>query len=225
MENGDSAVRARTAVHSRAGCAHVLVSQGQCHTHPMKTLLLSLATAALFLSACAKPASELGSSGDALIDIAPTITAIASRSDLIVTGTVTASGESWNMARNPVDPTKPSTTTIVLAQNFVLTVDETLKGTAGSLVTWAVVKGRGMEPFPPTLDANWTPPTVGGRYLLFLVKIPGTEIYGIPAEPSRFRLEASNAQAESKYPAVAERYPTKSITSVLDEVRSAVTRP
>jgi hypothetical protein len=179
----------------------------------------------MLLSACAAPASELrGYSGDPLIDIAATITVLAQKSQLIVTGTLTGTGDTWNIARGK-DPTTPSTTTIVLAQNFVLTVDATLKGTAVSQVTWAVVKGRGMEPFPPTLDANWTPPTMGTRYLLFLVKIPGTEIYGIPAEPSRFRLDASTAQAESKYPAAAQRYPAQSITSVLDEVRSAVTRP
>lgn len=190
----------------------------------IRTLSLPLAVAGLFLSACAEPTSELRSSSDALIDIAPTITEVAKKSQLIVTGTVTGMGETWNIARG-ADPATPSTTTIVLAQNFVLTVDATLKGTAGSQVTWAVAKGGGREPYPPTIDANWTPPTMGARYLLFLVKIPGTEIYGIPAEPSRFRLDASTAQAESKYPAVAERYPTKSITSVLDEVRAAVARP
>jgi hypothetical protein len=58
-----------------------------------------------------------------------------------------------------------------------------------------------------------------------LVKIPGTEIYGIPAEPSRFRLDASTAQAESKYPAATQRYPAQSIASVLDEIRSAAARP
>ena len=191
----------------------------------MRTQLLPLAFAGMFLSACAAPAGELRSySGDPLIDIPATITVLAQKSQLIVTGTVTGTGDTWNIARGK-DPTTPSTTTIVLAQNFVLTVDATLKGTAVSQVTWAVVKGRGMEPFPPTLDANWTPPTMGTRYLLFLVKIPGTEIYGIPAEPSRFRLDASTAQAESKYSLAAERYPAQSITSVLDEVRSAVTRP
>jgi hypothetical protein len=191
----------------------------------IKTLFLPLLVAGLVLSACAEPASELrSSSSDPLIDIAPTISALAQKSQLIVIGTVTGTGETWNIARG-ADPMTPSTTSIVLAQNFVLTVDATLKGTAGSQVTWAVAKGRGSEPFPPTLDANWTPPTMGTRYLLFLVKIPGTEIYGIPAEPSRFRLDASNAQAESKYPVVAERYPTRSIASVLDEVRSAVGRP
>lgn len=189
------------------------------------TLLLPLAVAGLFLSACADPASELRSySSDPLIDIPQTITELTNKSEVIVTGTVTGTGETWNIARG-ADPTTPSTTTIVLAQNFMLTVDATLKGTAGSQVTWAVVKGRGREPFPPTLDANWTPPTMGTRYLLFLVKIPGTEIYGIPAEPSRFRLDASTAQAESKYPVAAQRYPAQSITSVLDEVRSAAARP
>ncbi len=167
---------------------------------------------------------ELRSVGDGLIDIAPTIATLASRSDLIVTGTVSGSGESWNMARNPADPKTPSTTTIVLAQNFVLTVDATLKGTPASQVTWAVAKGRGMEPYPPTLDPEWMPPTVGARYLLFLVKIPGTDIYGIPAEPSRFRLGA-DARTESKWPLVAQRYPARSVSSLLDEVRSALTRP
>lgn len=191
----------------------------------MRTLVLPLAVAGLFLSACAEPASELRSySSDALIDIASTITALANKSQLIVTGTVTGTGETWNIARG-ADPTAPSTTNIVLAQNFVLTIDATIKGAAGSQVTWAVAKGRGREPFPPTLDANWTPPTMGTRYLLFLVKIPGTEIYGIPAEPSRFRLDTGTAQAESKYPAAVQRYPAQSITSVLDEVRSAVGRP
>jgi hypothetical protein len=191
----------------------------------MKTLLQYLTAAGLLLSACADPASELRSySSDPLIDIPQTITELTKKSELIVTGTVTDTGETWNIARG-ADPTTPSTTTIVLAQNFVLTVDAKLKGAAGSQVTWAVVKGRGREPFPPTLDANWTPPTMGTRYLLFLVKIPGTEIYGIPAEPSRFRLDASTAQAESKYLAAVQRYPAQSISSVLDEVRSAVTRP
>lgn len=190
----------------------------------MKTGLLSLAVAGLFLSACTDSSTViLNHSSDSLIDIAPTIAVLAGQSQLIVTGTVTGMGDTWNMARG-ADPTTASTTNIVLAQNFVLTVDATLKGTAVSQVTWAVAKGSGMEPFPPTLDPNWTPPTVGARYLLFLVKIPGTEIYGIPAEPSRFRL-GTDAQAESKSPVAVQRYPAQSITSLLDEVRSAVTRP
>ena len=61
------------------------------------------------------------------------------------------------------------------------------------------------QPLPVTTDADWTPPTMSARYLLFLVKIPGTEIYGIPAEPSRFRLDAGTAQAESKYLAATQR--------------------
>jgi hypothetical protein len=188
----------------------------------MKTLLLCLVTAGLLVSAC--NAMELGRAGDALPEILPTVTALTNRSDLVVTGTVNGSGDIWNMARNPADPTKPSTTTIVLAQNFVLTVDATFKGTATPQVTWALAKGRGMAPNPPTLDKDWTPPTVGARYLLFLVKIPGTEIYGIPAEPSRFRLGA-DARAESKWPLAVQQHPARSIASVLDEVRSAVARP
>jgi len=165
----------------------------------MRTLLLPLAVAGLFMSACAEPSSAvLSQSGSSLVDIPPTIAELAKKSELIVTGTATGAGETWNIARGK-DPTTPSTTFIVLAQNFVLTVDATLKGTAGSEVTWAVVKGSGRQPIPVTTDADWTPPTIGARYLLFLVKIPGTEIYGIPAEPGRFRLDASTAQAESKY--------------------------
>lgn len=191
----------------------------------MKTLLQFLTAAGLLLSACAEPSSAiLSQSGGSLVDIPPTIAELAKKSELIVTGTVTGAGETWNIARGN-DPTTPSTTFIVLAQNFVLTVDATLKGTARSEVTWAVAKGSGRQPLPVTTDADWTPPTMGARYLLFLVKIPGTEIYGIPAEPSRFRLDASTAQAESKYLAAVQRYPAQSISSVLDEVRSAVTRP
>lgn len=191
----------------------------------MKALLLSQAVAGVFLSACTDSSDVLVSySSGALIDIAPTIAVLAQKSQLIVTGTVTGAGDTWNMARG-ADPKTASTAMIVLAQNFVLTVDATLKGTAGGQVTWAVAKGSGREPFPPTVNPNWAPPTVGARYLLFLVKIPGTEIYGIPAEPSRFRLGTDDAHAESSYPAAVERYPAQSITSVLDEVRSAVGRP
>jgi hypothetical protein len=191
----------------------------------IKTLLLPMLAAGLLLSACAQPASQLSYTSDSLVDVPPTIAELAKKSDLIVTGTVTSAGETWNIARG-VDPTTTSTAFVVMAQNFVLTVDGTLKGTAGSQVTWAVAKGDGAPAsFPVTDDANWTPPTIGARYLLFLVKIPGTEIYGIPAEPSRFRLDAVNARSESRYSAATQKYPAMPAASLLGQVRSAVARP
>ena len=192
---------------------------------PIKTLLMPVVVSALLLSGCAQPTSELRTTSDSLIDIPPTIADLARKSELIVTGTVTSAGEVWNIARGQ-DPTTPSTAYIDMAQNFVLTVDGTLKGTAGREVTWAVTKGSGAHAsLPVTFDANWTPPTIGARYLLFLVKIPGTEIYGIPAEPSRFRLEADNAQSESRYSAATQKYPAMTAASLLAQVRAAVARP
>ena len=185
----------------------------------MKPMLMSLGVIALLLSACADRTAIHTRAGDTSLNTVPNLSDLVGQSELIVTGTVTSSGDTWNIARG-ADPTTPSTTTVVLAQNFALAVDGVLKGAATPQITWAVVQARGLVSAPLTFDADWMPPTIGGRYLLFLVRIPGTQIYGIPAEPSRFRL-AADARPESKWKDASRYYPPAPIATLLEQVRAA----
>lgn len=172
----------------------------------------------MFVAACV-PTDVRSQVGEQLLDTAPTLTDLAQRSEVIVVGTIVREVAEWNMARG-ADPATESATHIVLAQTYLVAVETSLKGAAPRELTIAVPKARGMKGYPLATEQRWSPPAVGQRYVLFLVQNPGTPIYGLPAEPSRFRL-GTNAVVESRWADAARYYPAQPSQMFIEAVTAA----
>ena len=177
----------------------------------------------ILVVSCARGPAVHTQTGETQLETIPTPPELVARSELIVAGTVSGQGDLWNMARGS-DPTTPSKTNIVLAQNFTVHVDRTLKGAQTLDVTVAVAKAYGVVGVGQSDDPQWLPPKVGVRYLWFLVRIPGTDVYGQPGEPYRFVL-TTEARVESRWATASQQFPAMPSTSFMNLVTTAVERP
>jgi len=172
----------------------------------------------LLLAACV-PTAVKADIGDQLLDTAPTLTDLARRSEVIVVGRIVRETHEWNMARG-ADPAVESATKIILAQTYLVAVETPLKGVSAKEITIAVPKARGLKGYPLRPEERWSPPAIGQRYVLFLLQNPGTSVYGLPAEPSRFRL-GTDAVVESRWPDAARYYPARPSQLFIQDVVEA----
>lgn len=162
--------------------------------------------------------TEAGGAGTTLV--AQDLRTLAASAELVVIGTVRSGGGTRNIARDPSDRTKSSSAYTVEAQDFTLEVEETVRGTAASAVVVSLVKARGPSGWPLTAVEGYEPFKIGGRYLLFLVRIPGTSAFGQTPEPFRFEL-TSSARAVTLNAEVQRRFPARPTNEFLNEVRAA----
>lgn len=150
--------------------------------------------------------------------VAATLDEMWARSDHVVTGRFDELKETWNMARDPADPSKESETDRFLGQLYTFTVEETLKGDAGGEILVNIpymqtihgqfpsdmVDQSGMaekEPaefYPYRVERLWDyyiEPEMGQRYVLFLSYGESSGHYFPAIEPYRIRLAENGAMS------------------------------
>lgn len=147
-----------------------------------------------------------------------TLAAVVARSPIIVVASIASQGGTRNVAKDSEDITKEHPVAVVLVQDYVLSVEEVLKGALSSGSAIAIVKARGTK--VAVSDAHdFIPFKVGGRYVLFLRPIPEDRIVVPAGEPGRFAVRDSQVSPESMSPQVIANFPTESLNTFLQKVR------
>lgn len=179
-----------------------------------KSLILALASL-LLVAGCARSEARLKIAGT---DIA----ALAKASDVIVVGTVLGEGAVRNIARDPNDLSREHPTLKVLAQEYRVAVESSLKGIVTGPIVVTVARWDQQVGFDPTPVEAFLPLDTNARYLLFLRRHPyDPSLLAIAFEPSRFKL-GSQAVVQSPWGPAATAFPPRDATAFVADVRRAI---
>jgi hypothetical protein len=157
--------------------------------------------------------------------VASDMATLARMSDVIVLGTVTAKGGTRDLARDPKNPSRPDPNRTVTAQDYVVSVDSTIKGRVDREITVTSARSGVVRHNGRTGEfdyENFVPLAVGSRYALLLrssSNIPG--VYIMAFEPSRFELGAE-ARVLSKWTDAKTLFPDTSAEVFVNRIRAAV---
>lgn len=155
--------------------------------------------------------------------VARNLDAAARMSQVIVVGTVVSEGGIRNTARDPKDPSRPDSNMTIESQDYVLEVEESLKGSVASQITVTsarsgqVRRGFLMHRFDYT---NFVPLDVGARYVL-LLQTTRDGVYSIATEPGRFELNGQ-ATARSTWSEARTLFPDRPAEDFLRDLRAAI---
>lgn len=191
----------------------------------MRSGFYVLAAAIVVLAACgARP----GTSSETTFVLADefatrsTVADLARTSDAVIIGTVRSEAGTRNMARNPDDRLKEDSFYVVLGQDYVIDVEEAIKGDAAGAITLTVARAHGNVENGVFPDADFVPLRTGQRYLLFLVtQVDGTQGFVPAPEPFRFALGAT-AIPESRWSDARAVFPARGVAQFIQEVRQIV---
>lgn len=146
--------------------------------------------------------------------------ALTRSSDVIVVGRVSSLAGTYNLARSQSDPTQPAANAVIEAVTYRVQVEETIMGTSAREIVVAVPRARSFLGRPVVQDPGFIPMTIAARYVLFLERIPGTDILGQAPEPFRFELTTA-ATPVSPWIGAATAFPSRSTQQFLVDVRAA----
>jgi hypothetical protein len=166
-------------------------------------------------------ASSCVGGGAGSIATARSLPELVSQSDVIILGVVRSQAGTRNLARD-LDRTRESSTLVVEGQDYAVQVEDVLKGFVGDMVIVSLAKSHGVRDKAIRQDEDFRPFSIGGRYVLFLGRIPGTDAYGQIPEPFQFRV-AADVRPESKWAEAERFFPARPLVQFLTEIRTAVT--
>lgn len=180
-------------------------------------LLLGI-LAALLLTSCA-----MTTGGHATLNVAGTdIASLVRASDAILVGVVSEVGGLRNIARDPKNLAQEDPNFTVLAQDYGVSIESTIKGGAAAHVIVTVAQKRAPRGQQFVNYEEFQPLVLGARYALFLRKLdwaPG--VYAIAFEPSRFKFEGDRAVIQSPWSEASSRFPAQPTADFLQAVRAA----
>ena len=184
------------------------------------------AVAAMFLLAVFVATACVKAGGHGTPAVRTTLEALANASDVVVVGMVQGEAGTRNLARDPRDPSREDTQTMVLAQDYVIDVAYALKGSVPSSLTVALAKWHGASGVPAGRDADFLPLKSGARYVLFLQHLRGAEssVFAQVPEPFRFVL-SEQARVESSWGPARDAFPARATTQFLADVKAAIGNP
>lgn len=175
-------------------------------------------------------------SGAGSYNTAKSLDDLVRQSSVIVVATLSAVGETVNLARDPNDPARPDPEFFSLGQVYQVEVQRYMKGNGSTALK--AVQAEGFMPNPPATMAaadierlkrgyKYIPLHGSTTYLLFLRPLGGfpaaTGYLTGPAQPWRFTLStAGNAQAESPWAGADQAFPVWSSASLLSQVEQLV---
>jgi hypothetical protein len=181
--------------------------------------LLSGILVALLLASCA-----MTGGGHATLNVAGAdLAALVRASDAIVVGVVSEAGGLRNIARDPKNLAQEDPNFAVLAQDYGVSIESTIKGGAAADVIVTVAQKRAPRGQQFINYDEFQPLVVGARYALFLRKLdwaPG--VYAIAFEPSRFKFEGDRAVVQSPWNEASSHFPAQPTADFLQAVRAAV---
>lgn len=151
-----------------------------------------------------------------------TLAELVKASETIIVGTVRSESGTRNMARNAEDRLKEDSFYVVLGQDYVIDVEDVLKGEAGTQVTFTLARAHGDVQNGLVADRDFIPLRIGQRYLMFLnPQNDGTAGFVPAPEPFRFMLSAT-AVPESRWQSAGTLFAPRSVAQLILEVRQAV---
>lgn len=148
--------------------------------------------------------------------------ALAKSSDVVVIGTIVAEGAVANIARDPNDVSREHPTLRVLAQEYRVAVENSLKGTLGGTILVTVARWDQRVGSDPVPNEAFIPLDMKARYLLFLRRHPyDPSLYAVAFEPSRFKL-GTEAVVQSPWAEATTAFPARATAEFLGDVQRAI---
>lgn len=179
-----------------------------------KSLVVALASL-LVVAGCVRSEARLKIAGT---DVA----ALSNASDVIVVGTILGEGGVRNIARDPNDLSREHPTLKVLAQEYRVSVESSLKGVVTGAIVVTVSRWDQQLGLDPVAVESFVPLDVGARYLLFLRRHPyDPNLLAIAFEPSRFKLGAQ-AVVQSPWAPAAAAFPPRDAAAFVADVKRAI---
>lgn len=178
--------------------------------------LITLGLALMSAIACAPPASHAN-----IVIGGRNIASLTRASELVVVGVVTREAGTRNLVRDPYDITREHQTLVGVAQDYEISVESSLKGSASETIVVTNARSMGKRGGDQVPNDRFVPLIVGTRYVLFVTRLSiDPTAYVLAFEPSQFEL-TDKAAVRSKWDVAATLFPTRPAQQFLDEVRAA----
>lgn len=137
--------------------------------------------------------------------------------EVVVLGSVQKQGKTYNLAKDPNDPSKDNPDFTLLGTDFEVKVDKYLKGKGESIIT--LTQEGGEDGQTTYLVEGRSPLIVGGKYIFFLNEISGNK-YMFGGDPYRFKITNGKASVDTDNKNLRSKWQEKPEKDLITEIEN-----